>query len=257
MRMWQLARTELATGVRSTLAAAGAAFGVLLIVNIASVSSWDQWQFHLVFYPLLLLIGGHINTSLAFKELHDKQRSYMYLTLPASQAEKYVTKLLITTVGYTLATLVVYFLFSLAAAGIGQLVFGMAHPIFDPFHPMIWEAIGLFIATHAVTFFGAIYFRKMHLINTLLWASIIGIALGILGMLLTRVVFGDLFGGAFRFGVDAGNLNLAGVPDVQRITDFFVALRNIVQITFYYVMPPFFWLLGFVKLRETEVRHGV
>ena len=257
-RLWLLLKNDVAVNVRTSIIAVSAVFGLLLLINVASVASWDKWNIHEVFFPLTLLIGGHVFASLAFRDMFHKQKSYVYLTLPASQFEKYIIKLLLTTAGFTVATLALYYLYSLLAAGLTTLFFGVAHPVFQPFSPLIWQIIPLFLVSQSVSFFGAVYFKKLHLLKTILVITIFSIVAGIVIALLTRLVFWEYFTGFFtpRTGSLSMNFDITysdEYPGFKRFLDGFILFA---KITFYAIMPAFFWIIGFIRFRETEVQNG-
>lgn len=257
-RFWHLLKHDVVVNLRQSLIGIGAVFGLLLIINVASVTSWDQWNMHEVFYPLTLLIGGHVFTSLAFRDLFHKQKSYVFLTLPASQIEKYLFKLISTTIGFAAVATIVYFLFSLLASGITTLFFRIAHPVFKPFSPFVWDVIPFYLVTQSVTFFGAVYFKKLHLLKTILSLTVFGILAGVVVTLLARVIFWEFFTGFFTPNTEALFLDLdisyfGQYPSFERFTK---TLILVAQILFYAVMPLFFWITGFIRFRETEVQNG-
>ena len=251
-RMALLMRNEIALNTKTIATVIGAIFGLLLLINVASVGSSGRWDFHLVFFPLVLLIGGHVITSMSFRELHDKQKGYTFLTLPASQGEKYLSKLLITSIGYTVATVLIYLVFSLLAAGITELFFNRSHGIFNPFHHLMWRTIGIYIATHSVTFFSAVFFKRLHLLNEILWLNILGIGLGIIAVLLTKLVFWSWFPGFF-VSMNFDHINIVDPAKQTAFMSFFQGLLRFTEILFYYIAPVFFWITGYFRLRETEV----
>ena len=250
-RLGRLLLNDLFANGRGLLIAIGAALGTLLVVNVSSVGSFEAWRFHTIFFPLTLLIGGQIVTSLSFRELHNGGRGYMYLTLPASMLEKYATKLLLTTVGWTIAALLGYWLFSVIAAGLTSLLFGMSHRIFDPFDKTVWWFVRLYLATQGVAFFGAVYFRKLHLLKTVLTLTAFGIAVSILAGVMARLVFFDYFRGT---GAAFFELNLGEhFGNSDSLARFYEGVLKVVEFGFWWVLTPFFWVLGYLRLRDTEI----
>jgi hypothetical protein len=251
-RFLLLFRNEFALNQSTLLITVASLFGLLLLINIASVSTAQDWNFHLVFYPLVLMIGGHIITSTAFHELHSKEKSYTFITLPASLAEKYLVKLILTSIGYAIASLIVYFVFSLVAVGLSELFFDMSHPIFNPFHPLVWRMVSIYIATHAVTFFGAVFFKRLHLLNTILWITIIGLVLGFVFTSLFRLVFWEYFEG-FSLTITDETISILNPAEHTDLIGFFNGITTFLEVLLYGAMPVFFWVTGFIRLRETEV----
>ncbi len=251
-RFSKVIRNEFALNTRSLFITVGAIAGLLLLINIASVRTSNTWDFHVIWYPLVLMIGGHVITSLSFKEMHDREKGYTYITLPASQIEKYLSKLIITSIGYVVISLAGYFLFSLLSTGVTELFFGMSHGLFIPFNPIVWQFIGLYIATHAVTFFGAVFFKKLHLLNTILWLTIIGIGLGFIALGIAKLVFWGWFPG-FAIEINDDMIKFATGAQRMELQNFFDNLLATVKVLFYFIFPAFFWTTGYFRLRETEV----
>jgi hypothetical protein len=253
-RFYHLMLNEFLTANKSILISIGAIVGVLLIVNVSSVGSYGSWSFHEVFFPITFLVAGHIIASMAFQDVHHKQKSYTYLTLPASMPEKYLSKLLTTSVVYTIAGLIVYFLFSLLATGLSSAFFGMSHGIFNPFTRNVWLAVALYIVTHSVTFFGAIYFKRFNLVKTVLAINVFSIALAIIIGIVVRIVFWDYFQGfSFVPVVEIDEVYLTNIGVFERMGEFGTNLLTLAKILLGYIMPIFFWVTGFFKLKETEV----
>jgi hypothetical protein len=250
--MTLLMRNEIALNTKTIATVIGAVFGLLLLVNVASVRSSGEWEFHLVFFPLVLLIGGHIITSMSFRELHNKQKGYTFLTLPASQGEKYLSKLFITSIGYTAAVVCLYLIFSLLATGITELFFNRSHGVFNPFHHLMWRTIGIYIATHSVTFFCAVFFKRLQLLNEVLWLNILGIGFGVIAVLLAKLVFWNWFPGFFT-SINFDHINIVDPAKQDALMSFFQGLLRFTEILFYYIAPVFFWITGYFRLRETEV----
>jgi hypothetical protein len=253
-RYGRLLINDLYMNARGMLVTAGAILGVLLVVNVASVASAGQWQFHDVFFPLTLLVGGHVATSLAFAGLHNKTLGYRYLTLPGSIFEKFSVKLLLTAVGWPVLALLAYQAFSLLAAGLTSLLFQRAHAIFDPSAEAVWTAIRLYVVTQAVTLFGAVRFRRLALIKTSLVAAALTLALMIIGIILARLVFGPYFrelGGAQAV---SGAVSWDVVGGTGRLLRLVNTSGKALWIAFWWLMAPFFWTATFFRLAETELR---
>ncbi|HUX21342.1 MAG TPA: hypothetical protein VMW69_08880, partial [Spirochaetia bacterium] len=155
-RLGRLFLKDLSEGYRTVLILVGAVTGVLLLnlligglvggndiessgrlVHGSGVNSTT----HLVFFTVTLLIGGFILSSRAFPEIHAKNRNHEWLMLPASRFEKYLTRLVLTTIGVGIGTVVYFVLFTLLAAGLSALLFGRAYQIFNPFDGAVWMLV--------------------------------------------------------------------------------------------------------------------
>ncbi len=172
----------------------------------------------------------------------------------ASIEEKFLSRLLLTTVGYIIVSLVFYWLFSVIAAGLTELFFNRSHQIFNPFTPFIWKMIRLFLITQSVIFFGALFFRKNTLLKTISSLTGLGIALSIIVYILVRLIFWKYFDGwsldmstDLEYGLFSSNIFN------ETFRSFFIGLGNVVEFSFLWIMAPFFWVISYLRLRETEV----
>ena len=245
-RLWYLARNEIYLNYKTILISFGAIFGLLLIINVSSVTSYAEWNFNHVFFPISLMVGGLITVSLAFSPLYDKRRGMSYLTLPASSLEKYLSRFLITSIGYLIAGTVIYILLSLLSAWITTSAFKMSHPIFNPFSRNSLFFMRLYIVCHSVMFFGAIYFRKNNLLKTLLSLFLLSLAISAVVAVYYRFVFHNHFVG---FGLKMVN----NLEEVEPTQDFIKFITGSSSVILYWIMAPFFWITGYLRFKETEV----
>ena len=249
-RFFHLIKNDILTSYRTLLIAVGAVTGVLLVINVSSALSSDSWSFHLPFYPLVLFIGGFLLTSSAFAELHHNQKSYVYLTLPCSILEKFLCKLLLTSIGYVAGSMIFYYIFSAMAAGINMLIFGVTYPLFNPFHAVILRCVSIYLVTQSIFLFAAVYFKNHAFIKLLLSLFALSLAIGLFTALAGRIIFWDYFSGF-------GRIEHFGFADPFAFQDFMksfaITFSKIAEIIFWAVMAPFFWILSFLRLKETEV----
>jgi len=254
-RIVWLLRNDLLSSVKIFLITAGTVIGILLIVNIASAHTYYEWNFHSVFYPVTFLICGLITTSTVFRNMHKMNRGYQYLTLPASTAEKFLEKLILTTVGFTIFITAGYFIFSLLSAGLTTWFFGISHGIFNPFSGEALYYMALYIVMSSVIFFGAAYFRKLSIMKTLL--SLFGLAFvfAVIALIAARLIFWKYFVGmGFFVSIDDSFFNAIALSSrYQTLLSFSNGLSIFIRILFWAVMPLFFWFLGFLRIREKEV----
>ena len=248
-RFWHLIKNDVVTNYRTLLTAAGAALGILLFINFISMLSTGEPAVSLVFYPLILFIGGYLITSLSFNDLHHPQRSYVFLTLPASNLEKFLSKLVLTTVGYVLGTLILYFLFSVLMSTVNLIIFQESHPLFNPFDRVIWITIGVYLITQSIFMVGAVYFRKHAFIKINLFLFIVQIALALFAVILVKLVFIGYFEG-WQFNFD--DIKLPSIAVEQRLENFFWGFVQFMKFLFYWVLAPVLWLVSYFRLKETE-----
>ncbi|MBN1836360.1 MAG: hypothetical protein JW820_10955 [Spirochaetales bacterium] len=252
-RLGLLLRRDLAGGYRGVLIAMAAVGGFLILSRVVSAFSHQPAPVHPAIYAQLLFIGGFIVTSLAFRELHLDSQSIFYLTLPGSALEKFLSKLLVSSVGYALGSLVFYSAVSAAAEGISRLIFGTSYPFFNPLDRNVLLAAAAYLVTQSVFLVGSLYFRRLAFVKTVLYLVLFGIVLGIVSGLAAWIVFRDYaMGRSIIFQPYLNQLGATG--ELERILQplaegFWRAAR----LLFWIAVAPVGWVIGYLRLRETEV----
>ncbi len=248
-RFWHLVRNDLFSNFRSLLIAGGAAIGLLLFINFFTILGGEVFAPR-EFYCLMLFIGGYIITSVAYNDLHHPQKSYVYLTLPASNEEKFLSKLLLTSVGFIFAAMLLYLVFSILMSLVSLIVFGESYPIFNPLDRVVWICNGVYFITQSIFLLGAVIFRKNTLIKTLLSLWLIASALSIFAGIVFRITFWEFFDG-WNF-ID-NHFYFSSVELDQKFTDFFTGFGKLMAFCFKWLIAPVLWLVTYLRLEETEV----
>jgi len=244
-RLYHLIRNELITQYRTLLIATGAIFGVLLFLNIITINASRTWDFHKTFYLIVLFFGGYTYTASVFKELHQYPKNYAFLTLPASIFEKFLTKFLTSSIGFIIVSVITYFLFSIIASIVTRLIFGSNFPIFNPFQNNIITSIKVYLITQSVFLFGSVYFKSHNLLKTLLALFLISIVLSFYSVLLTRILF---------IWTYENNIIFPPIEfDIHTFESLGNQLAQIFSFIFHFLLAPFFWVLTYLRLKETEV----
>jgi hypothetical protein len=252
-RLGLLLRRDFSSGYRAVLIAMLAVGGFVLLVSVLSTLSGEGGPVHDTLYIQLLFIGGLIVTSLSFKELHLNGQSVFYLTLPGSSLEKFLSKLLVTSVGYAFGSLFFYTAVSSAAEGINRAIFGYGHAFFNPFQRGIMMAIAVYLVCQAVFLVGSVYFRKLAFVKTALYLVLFSIAVSVLVGVTGYIIFRDYAdGGRIMLEPYMNELGRSGEmealigPLAER---FWVAFK----ILFFAALAPVCWIISYLRLRETEV----
>ena len=248
-RFWLLIKNDLLTNYRTILITAGAAIGILLFINMVAMLTNGEAVVPLAFYLLMLFIGGFIVTSQSFNDLHHSQRSYVYLTLPASNLEKFLSKLVLTTIGYVTGTLILYFLFSVLMSVLNALLFGYGYPLFNPFDRVVWICIGIYIITQSIFLLGAVYYKKQAFIKTNLFLFLLQLAVSIFIVFLVKIVFWNYIQG-WSFSPEDIILPSSALED--QLENFFMGFARLMKLIFYWLFAPFLWLITYFRLKETE-----
>lgn len=248
-RFLRLLRCELYASSASLIIILGVSVGVAALVNITTIPAAGRFSIHDIFYPtIVLMIGGLVFSSLTFTRVHGPGNDLRYVTLPASNLEKLASKILLTSVFYVVASLVVYFIATALMSGISLLIFRRAHALFNPFTLFQLWMIGIYIVVQSIFVFGSIFFKRMALAKTILTLMGIGLAFSIIaGIIFTLVnidilVTGDFWG--YRPYVWNGDLSPSVIIDL---------LKTVPGVIFWGLTAPFFWIVSYFRLKEKEV----
>lgn len=269
-RFGRLLVRELAYGYRGLLIAMAAvaggiivfsAFGALLMSARGAAEGTVQGNGYFGFFQGLLFLGGFIATSLAFREVWQNGSGIAYLTLPGSVFEKFVVKLLATSVGYAVGVVVFITATAAASEALDRLVFGVGHGFFDPFAPAVLQAIVRYLVVQSFFLLGSIWFRKLAFVRTVLWLVLFAAAFGILSMIALRIGLSHLGAaagraGGMRFGGWSFNLNgmgfqdlfTPGTPGYSGAMAFKVAAEAL-----FIALAPASWVAAYFRLGEAEV----
>lgn len=222
-------------------------------------------------FPIVVLIYCAVVTSYSFMELNTSDRKIDYLMLPATITEKYFSKYIYTTFGFvllsTLALSINTLFVNILNSGINVEYYMDTYNSFK-FGKAIrrinyWEYLHYYLIAHSILFFAAIYFVKMELPKMIL--TLVGIFTGISLLSILLNALGVV--GNFAFARDTywGRILTPHIPSRMQLSmqsGYEIAwfTKNVSDVITYivmYILPFFFWILGFMRLKEIEVRDGV
>lgn len=254
-RFLLLLRRDFSNSYRSVLIAMAAVSGFIILISALSVLQRGNGNFHIVLFAQLLFIGGYIVSSLSFKELHQPDRSYFYCTLPGSLAEKFSSKLLVTSLGYALGVLIFYTIAGAVSEGINRIIFGRGHYLFNPFTRDIFFMIAIYLVTQSVFLTGSVFFRKLAFLKTTLIVNGAAIAVGLIIALTFYLTFREhIHSGDLDPRIQAIFTELGHTGRMEaELGSFAKTFLTLIKILFWYVLAPVCWLISYFKLSETEV----
>ena len=250
-RIGQLMRHDLASQKKSLLTGMLVIAGITLGVFLITAASGGPREVLTNMFSNILLIGGFVTASMAFSELQEQKTGIHYMMLPGSTLEKFVSKLLLTSIGWALAVVIVFALGTVLGVAISSIFFATNPGIVLPTTRDMWITIATYLVSHSIFIFGSIYFRKAAFIKTA--AGVIGAAfsLALIWVLVVRFVYAPAFGA--ELGAGGAGVTLEQIELTPRGMSFLGTLRTIGDILYWAVMPIFFWVVGVLRLRETEV----
>ncbi len=207
----------------------------ILIASAALVVCFALLPFHVTgnsaSYFFILYTGGFIISSSAFNDLHDNLKAHLYLTLPCSNLERFLNKWLLTSIGYAIGLLIVYYLFSLLSSAVNLMAYNQRVNPLNILQPDLWIGIGKYIILQSVVFLGAIIFKKQALLKTTL-------AVG--GFFLALSVFSVMISWMF-------------CPNCIQTGFIIYSLMQGGYFLFWVVAAPFCWYLTYLRLSEREL----
>ncbi len=254
-RFLLLFKKEILQGYKPMLITIGAVIGAALFILLLSTRGEGYVQVQQGLFLPLLWLGGLISTGMAFKEAHTAHQIHSWLMTPASRLEKFLQKLLMTTLFFILALIVTFFLATVLNSLVYLLVFKRAVPLFNPFQRWVWINIGHYLIVQSLFFLGAVWFRKYNFIKTVLTINILLTLLAIV----TGVFAYLIFRGPVREAV-AGNPSyfvMAGQIIIQKFGALNPYMIGALKVFYFGLLAPFFWLVSWFRMREIEVTDGV
>lgn len=207
-------------------------------------------------FPGFLFLGGFIATSMVFEDANDKFKSSLYFSLPGSSLEKYSVGLLVSGIGYVVFIILAFILASVVSNIFTRPIFGFGLDLFNPFTlamgpfgSSIWLLCLYYLLTHSMFLVGSIAFKKAAFIKTVLVVFAIQLAYSIIFSII---------------GFFVARSGIAFNWDYSIFVDFFVfkfsnakSFFLIFTILSGLALSIFFNVVGYLKLREKEVKGGV
>jgi hypothetical protein len=174
-RFIQLCKRTIELNLSSWLLGLAAVLGILLIIwflpILAGGNTWHGYRIETLLPAALSLfvLGGLFITSSIFNELHSPTTAFQHLTLPATALEKLLSAWAVTTVFYTLVSIVTYFLLTLIIQLITALIStaDLSIRLFNPLDFELAESVVSYFYYHSIFLLGAVYFAKNNFLKTL------------------------------------------------------------------------------------------
>jgi hypothetical protein len=254
--MFLIMKRDVLTHYRTVLITLAAVGGFAIFASTVSMFNRGQGEFHLIYYFILLYIGGFIFTSRAFREMYDAQKSYTYVTLPGSPPEKFIERWFFTSVGYVIGSFAAYSVIVLISEGINRALFGYSHGFLNPAQRTFLFGAAVYLVLQGIFFAGAVYFRNHPLIKTLLMIVVTAILLLVMAIIAIRFISPGYFKFTHRTGGEFNSLrDLAawlGLSE-EGLKLLGRTLWIIIRVLFWAVLAPCCWIFSYLKFRKVEV----
>jgi len=250
-RLGLLIRNNFIASYRSNLTIATVIF-IIMALNVIPAAGFSQFKenFYYSVFAGMIFWWGTVYASLAFLDLLDKKMNEGFLLLPASTLEKTVARYLHSSIFFVVQILVFTTLAAFILEGTNMLLFGRHNGLFNPFDQEVWKVIGVFMVIQPLFFLGGAWFKRTRWFKTILTLSVIGILLGII-LFVTSLIF---FAGSFH---DLYIFSPGDFKDLDVNMHLFNGTVTVLKILFYGVMPPFCFFVVWLRVKETQVSHGI
>lgn len=254
-RLGYLLKKDIAGIVSKTLIVTGAVAAFILFISaLNAYNRPDSGQFYFRFFKDILFIGGFIITAGSFTDMHRKETAQSFLLLPASTFEKFLSRLILTSVGFAVLTIAGMMLLSYISEGINVLIFSRHNGLFNPLNKNVWLLVAHYMVIQSIFFFGSVYFRKYNFIKTVNVIFLFVILVSIVLFLFLRIVFFDFFSNFFQMNSTAfffhwGNLNV--------YPENLSSLVTFIKISYWIIPAPLFWVISYFRVKEAEIKNAV
>lgn len=253
-RFRHLMSRELAQKKKMILLAVSAIF-LIVFINAMGWAYNREIGFAEFGYPFYLVIAGCIFTSFSFAEMDQSYGKQFYLLLPSSHFEKFLSKWLITAIGYFLSFTLGFILIYLIANLLSKAIFDFDLGPLNLFSAQNRFFMQFFFAVQTIYFLGAVYFRKYVVFKTILSQFLVIVISILTGLLLFRLVMFDLFDGLYHFNPQQ-EINGKMMP-VQPggSTQLFLQnnIESYVKLWGLWIIPAILLVVSYFKLKETEL----
>lgn len=197
---------------------------------------------------MVLFVWGAIEASTAFKEMHDKRLAGLFLMLPASAAEKTLSRLLLVTVVLGAYVLLFMLTMSLICSLASLLFFGEAR---TP-QAILGDSAGYqllsFVVVQSLFFLGGAWFRRNQLVKTALFLLLLCIGLASLAGFTFSLLYSDLFSGAVEVEFEQFSDAYEGAYHL---------LAKTVTSLFAIGIPLLCALTAWLRVREVQLSDGI
>jgi len=218
-------------------------FGAMMFTDVHGSGG----QLHSGLFWTTIFLGGLIFTSIIFNEFNESQSKQFYLTTPSSHLEKFGSKLFLTTVAFTMVTMIAFTIMSFIATFLLELRSGTNLPSFNPFFSENVGVIKSYVIVQSVFLLGAAMFSRGAFLKTI--AAIIGISFvfSIIWMTVGVGAISQHFSFNAKFDFNSSNVNFEGIEGSMK------GYAQVVEWLYWLLLAPLMWLVTYFKITEKEV----
>ena len=252
-RFWKVLKREEFMRWRSLALSALTIGGVSALLTVLNSLQGDSGDGMRGLYAAFLFVGGFIVASGAFRAMHTKESVHDWLMLPASAEEKFLSRLLVSSIGYWLFLTLIFSLSVPIGQALSLLIAGRGGTLFNPLDPGVLRLLPHYLILQSLFIAGGAFFGRHQFLKTVLTLSLFGIVLGFFAAFALRLIFGDFFQNGFNFSF-SGEFGDPAFPGTQKAGMFLI---RVLKTLYFALVAPFFWLAAYLRVREAEVRHAL
>lgn len=202
-RLKLLVLRDFGINYKTMLIATAAVGGFLMFIGTLTIifgeKSMNQQNILGMVMPTLIIMGL-ISTSMVFSELHSPHKGYIYLTLPASAFEKLIAAWLVSSVFYVIFSMALLLFLNVYYILIALLFSSQSVELVNIFSPEVLKPLGVYMVVQSGFLLGAIYFRKVNFLKTILAFFVLNVLIAIYVGVLGKILFG-------HFGINSNDFN--------------------------------------------------
>lgn len=229
--------------------------GAIVIFNIAAQEQKADmlsifWWFNT--YIAFLAVGGFLFTSIVFWEFGRPSGRIDYLMLPASNAEKLLTRFLYTAIFYPLlltVTFAVVYYIAIPIDGPRSENYSLLKALFNDLRmpgAIFSEIWGLLLVGYAFIFMMGVWLNKYVAAKSAIIGLLLVVAVAFMIAVIFRIVFSDLYTGMEM----TANIRIEPKEGFQESVEDRISLFiKVVSL----VMSVFFLVVSYFKMKEKEV----
>jgi hypothetical protein len=216
-------------------------FSVIILINVI-IDPGDKnvsdvkGIFYASFFISAVFISG-----MAFSDFRNKEKTMLYLTLPASNFEKFLSNFLLTTIVFYIVFTIAFAIFNLLDIAIIKAITNTKINFFFPLDSSITDFFKVIIPTQSILLAGSATFKKTPLFFTTLYTFIFSLTLSIIILVITYYFI------ATNIEYQKGVFIFLDSNDTDNIISF-----KIIRIFIQYFMPVLFWIVTYLKIKEKE-----
>ena len=200
--------------------------------------------------------GSCFLASFVFGYFSSNANGSSFLTLPASNFEKWLCGVLIAGILYPLIFLIFYRVMDSSFVALYHNSLDPSSPFYKQQYESVylfnfngiiaWKVYPIFFFLTGAMLTGSLYFNKTAFIKVAIGMCILVIGIFGLNWLMAKMLFGNIN--------DAAPFNHVTIPagKEEGSLELPSAIGNIFNYGFWYVIPAILWLLSFTRLREKE-----